>query len=108
MARAKFAINDNGEFANLPMPAWNISWAPEQNAFVEPMVNAGEYRNAGAALREAMPALQQRRDAFLKPRAPRSDQAGVDARDRDEFIEVDEALRPIIEGPGGRSGQRPR
>ena len=42
------------------MPTRNISLTPEQDAFVEKLVKAGEYRNASEAIRDALRALQQR------------------------------------------------
>jgi antitoxin ParD1/3/4 len=43
------------------MPTRNISLTVEQDAFVESVVKAGEYRNASEAARDALRALQQRR-----------------------------------------------
>jgi putative addiction module CopG family antidote len=43
------------------MPTRNISLTPEQDAFVEGVVKAGEYQNASEAVRDALRALQQRR-----------------------------------------------
>ena len=43
------------------MPTRNISLTPEQDAFVESVVRAGEYQNASEAVRDALRALQQRR-----------------------------------------------
>ena len=38
-----------------------ISLTPEQDAFVEKVVQAGEYQNASEAVRDALRVLQQRR-----------------------------------------------
>lgn len=43
------------------MPTRNISLTPEQDAFIEKAVDAGEYQNAIEAARDALRALQQRR-----------------------------------------------
>jgi antitoxin ParD1/3/4 len=74
------------------MPTRNISLTPEQDAFVESVVKAGEYQNASAAVRDALRALQQRRrEDALKLKALRMQiKAGVDALERGEFAEVDD------------------
>jgi antitoxin ParD1/3/4 len=43
------------------MPTRNISLTPEQDAFVEEVVRKGEYQSASEAVRDALRALQQRR-----------------------------------------------
>ena len=75
------------------MPTRNISLTPEQDAFVEKVVKAGEYQNASEAVRDALRALQQRRqEDALKLKALRMQlKAGVDALERGDFTEVDEA-----------------
>jgi antitoxin ParD1/3/4 len=75
------------------MPTRNTSLTAEQAAFVESIVKAGEYQNASEAMRDALRVLRQRRrkDA-LKLRALRAQiKAGVDALDRGDFGEVDDA-----------------
>lgn len=74
------------------MPTRNVSLTPEQNAFVEKLVQAGEYQNASEAVRDALRALQQRRrEDALKLRALRAQlRAGLDALERGEFVEMDE------------------
>jgi antitoxin ParD1/3/4 len=74
------------------MPTKNISLTPEQDAFVESVVKAGEYQNASEAVRDALRALQQRRrEDALKLKALRMQvKAGVEALDRAEFTEVDD------------------
>jgi antitoxin ParD1/3/4 len=74
------------------MPTRNISLTPEQDAFVESVVEAGEYQNASEAVRDALRALQQRRrEDALKLKALRIQiEAGVDALERGEFTEVDD------------------
>jgi antitoxin ParD1/3/4 len=73
------------------MPTRNISLTPEQDAFVESVVEAGEYQNASEAVRDALRALQQRRrEDALKLKALRVQiKAGVDALERGEFTEFD-------------------
>jgi antitoxin ParD1/3/4 len=75
------------------MPTRNISLTPEQDAFVEKVVEAGEYQNASEAIRDALRVLQQRRrEDSLKLKALRAQiKAGADALDRGDFAEVDDA-----------------
>jgi antitoxin ParD1/3/4 len=74
------------------MPTRNISLTPEQDAFVERVVRAGEYQNASEAVRDALRALQQRRsEDALKLKALRVQiKAGVGALERGEFAEVED------------------
>lgn len=73
------------------MPTRNISLTPEQDAFVDKVVETGEYQNASEAVRDALRALQQRRrEDALKLKALRMQiKAGVDELERGDFIEVD-------------------
>ena len=83
------------------MPTRNISLTAEQDAFVESVVQAGEYQNASEAVRDALRAPQQRRrEDALKLKALRAQiKAGVDALDRGEFVEVDDGdLDGYLEG----------
>jgi len=83
------------------MPTRNISLTPEQDAFVEKVVKSGEYQNASEAVRDALRVLQQRRqEDALKLKALRAQiKAGVEALDRGDFVEVDEAdLDGYLEG----------
>ena len=83
------------------MPTRNISLTPEQDEFIEKVVKAGEYQNASEAVRDALRALEQRRrEDALKLKALRMQiKAGVDALERGEFIEIDEAnLDGYLEG----------
>jgi antitoxin ParD1/3/4 len=75
------------------MPTRNINLTAEQDAFVEEVVDAGEYQNASEAIRDALRALQQRRrEDSLKLKVLRAQvKAGTDALDRDEFTEVEDA-----------------
>jgi antitoxin ParD1/3/4 len=72
------------------MPTRNVSLTPEQDAFIERVVNAGEYQNASEAIRDALRVLQQRRqEDALKLRALRTQiKAGIDALERSDFTEV--------------------
>jgi antitoxin ParD1/3/4 len=74
------------------MPTRNISLTAEQDAFVEEIVEAGEYQNASEAVRDALRVLQQRRkEDSLKLKALRAQiRAGVDALARGEFAEIDD------------------
>jgi antitoxin ParD1/3/4 len=75
------------------MPTRNISLTPEQDAFVEKVVESGEYQNASEAIRDALRVLQQRRkEDSLRLKALRARiKAGVDALDRGDFAEVEDA-----------------
>ncbi len=75
------------------MPTRNISLTPEQDAFVEKIVDAGEYQNASEAIRDALRVLQQRRkEDGLRLKALRAQiKVGTDAIDRGDFVEIDDA-----------------
>jgi len=75
------------------MPTRNISLTAEQDAFVEEVVEAGEYQNASEAIRDALRVLQQRRrEDSLRLKALRVRiKSGVDALDRGDFTEVEGA-----------------
>ena len=93
------------------MPTRNISLTSEQDAFVESVLKAGEYQNASEAVREALRVLQQRRqEDALKLKALRAQiKAGVDALNRGDFIEVDDAeLDGFLEGLTAPPGKRAR
>jgi antitoxin ParD1/3/4 len=68
-------------------------WTTEQDAFVEKVIEAGEYQNASEAVRDALRALQQRRrEDVLKLKALRTQiRIGVEALKRGELIEVADA-----------------
>jgi antitoxin ParD1/3/4 len=74
------------------MPTRNISLTAEQDAFVQEVVDAGEYQNASEAVRDALRVLQQRRrEDRLRLKALRAQiKVGIDAIDRGDFVEVDE------------------
>ncbi len=75
------------------MPTRNISLTAEQDAFVQKVVEAGEYQNASEAIRDALRVLQRRRrEDSLKRKALRAQiKAGTDALDRGDFTQVDDA-----------------
>ena len=75
------------------MPTRNISLTPQQDAFIDEMLKAGEYRNASEAMRDAIRALQQRRteEALKLDRLRRSIDAGLADLERGDYEEVDDA-----------------
>lgn len=72
------------------MPTRNISLTPEQDAFIDEMLKAGEYRNASEAVRDAIRALRQRRaeDALRLEKLRLAIEEGVAALDRGDYTEV--------------------
>jgi antitoxin ParD1/3/4 len=86
------------------LPTRNISLTAEQDAFVESVVKAGEYQNASEAVRDALRVLQHRRqEDALKLKALRAQiKAGVDALDRGDFVEVDDAELEGVTTPSGK------
>jgi antitoxin ParD1/3/4 len=74
------------------MPTRNVSLTPEQDAFIDEMLTAGEYRNASEAVRDALRALQQRRaEESLKLDNLRILlRQGMAALDRGDHTEVEE------------------
>ena len=75
------------------MPTRNISLTAEQDAFVQEVVEAGDYQNASEAIRDALRVLQQRRrEDRLRLKALRAQiKAGTDALERGEFAEIHDA-----------------
>jgi antitoxin ParD1/3/4 len=93
------------------MPTRNINLTDEQDAFVEKVVKTGEYQNASEAVRDALRVLQQRRrEDALKLKALRGQiKAGIDALDRGDFVEVDDAeLDDYLEGLTDSADKRSR
>jgi antitoxin ParD1/3/4 len=93
------------------MPTRNISLTPEQDAFIDEAVKAGDYENASEAVRDAVRALQQRRrEDTLKLAILRQHiDAGIGSLDRGEFIEIDDAeLDAFLKGltGGANAGKR--
>ena len=75
------------------MPTRNVNLTPEQDAFIAEVLDKGEYRNASEAMRDAIRALQQRRemDALRLEKLRLSIKAGVAALGRGEYDEVEDA-----------------
>jgi antitoxin ParD1/3/4 len=93
------------------MATRNISLTPEQDAFVESVVKAGEYQNASEAVRDALRVLKQkRREDALKLKALRLQiRAGSDAIARGDFTEIDDAnLEEFLEGVDRPARKRAR
>ena len=93
------------------MPTRNISLTPEQNAFIEEAVKSGEYQNASEAVRDALRVLQQRRreDALKLEALRRQIDAGIEALERGEFIEIDDTdLDAYLRALAARSGKKAR
>ena len=74
------------------MPNLNIDLTPEQNAFIEEMLTAGEYMNASEAIRDAVRALQQRRaeEALRLDKLRLSINHGIAALDRGDYTDVED------------------
>jgi antitoxin ParD1/3/4 len=93
------------------MPTRNISLTPEQDAFIEEAVRSGEYQNASEAVRDALRVLQQRRkeDALKLEALRRQIDAGIEALESGEFIEVDDTeLDAYLDALAARSGKQAR
>jgi antitoxin ParD1/3/4 len=75
------------------MPTRNISLTTEQDAFIDQVVDAGEYQNASEAVRDGLRALQQRRreDALKLKALGAAIQQGLDSVDRGDYDDVDES-----------------
>lgn len=74
------------------MPTRTISLTPQQDAFIDAVLEAGEYSDASDAMRDAVRALQQRRavEALKLDRLRLAIQEGIAALDRGDYTEVDE------------------
>jgi antitoxin ParD1/3/4 len=74
------------------MPTRNISLTSEQDAFIDEMLKAGEYRNASEAMRDAIRALQQRRaeEALKLDKLRVAIRQGAAALDRGDYTEVED------------------
>lgn len=96
------------------MPTRNISLTREQDAFVDELVDSGDYQNASEAIRDALRVLQQRkREDKIKLQALRAElKLGVDALRRGEFDAVEGAdLHAYLESltsQGHRPSRRTR
>ena len=87
------------------MATRNISLTPEQDAFIESVVEAGVYQNASEAVRDALRVLQQRRrEDVLKLKALRLQiKAGAEAMARGDYTELDDTeLEDFLDGLGSR------
>jgi antitoxin ParD1/3/4 len=87
------SLSSLGEISEIgPMPTRNVSLTPEQDAFIDEMLEAGEYRNASEAMRDAIRALQQRRaeEALRLDKLRVAIQQGVAALDRGDYTEVED------------------
>lgn len=88
------------------MPTRNISFTPEQDAFIEDAVRSGEYQNASEMVRDAVRALQRSREEdALKLEALRLQiRAGVEALDRGDYIDIaEDDLERYLDGLGAAS-----
>ncbi len=74
------------------MPTRNISLTPEQDAFIDEVLKAGEYHNASEAVRDAIRVLQHRRaeEALKLDRLRLAVKAGVAALDRGAYTEIED------------------
>jgi antitoxin ParD1/3/4 len=89
------------------VPNRNIMLTREQDEFVESVVRAGEYQDANEAIRDALRALQQRRqeDALKLERLRLQIQAGIDDLENGKFIEFEDTdLAPVLEALASRQG----
>ena len=75
------------------MPTRDVHLTDEQDAFLEEVVRSGKYQNASDAVRDAVHGLELRlkSDASKQERLQTEVQAGLDALDRGQFMEVDDA-----------------
>ena len=74
------------------MPTRNISLTREQDAFIDEMLENGEYRDASEALRDAIRALKLRRaeDALKLERLRQVLDIGIVALDRGNYSEIED------------------
>jgi antitoxin ParD1/3/4 len=89
------------------MPTRNISLTPEQDAFLDEVLKAGEYRDASEAVSDAIRALKQRRaeDALKIEKLRLSIEQGIAALDRGDYSDVeDEELDAYLDGLAEHSG----
>ncbi len=83
------------------MPTRNINLTAEQDAFINEMLNAGEYRDASEAVRDAIRALRQRRaeEALKLDRLRLSIAQGVAALERGDYSDVEDGdLDDFLDG----------
>ena len=74
------------------MPTRNVSLTPEQDAFIDEVLDKGEYRNASEAVRDAIRALQQRRaeEALKLAKLRVAIEQGIAELDRGNYTEVED------------------
>lgn len=91
------------------MATRNVSLTAEQDAFIDEVLNAGEYANASEAVRDAIRSLQQRRaEQRLRLERLRGAVAeGVTALDRGDYTEVEDSaldayLDHLARAPDGK------
>src|SRR5580700_10057060 len=77
---------------DLEMPTRNINLTPEQDAFVEELLEAGEYGNASEAMRDAVRALKQRRaeEALKLDKLRVAIKQGTAALKRGDYTDVED------------------
>jgi antitoxin ParD1/3/4 len=93
------------------MPTRNISLTREQDAFIEQIVDSGEYQNASEAVRDAVRSLQRRRrvDALRLKALRAAIKEGLDSIDRGDYIDVDESqLESYLDSLTARGRKRTR
>jgi antitoxin ParD1/3/4 len=74
------------------MPTRSITLTPEQDAFLEEVLEKGEYADASEAVRAAIGALREQRaeEALRREKLRLAIEAGVAALDRGDYTEVDD------------------
>jgi antitoxin ParD1/3/4 len=83
------------------MPTRKVNLTPEQDAFIDEVLERGEYLDASEAMRDAVRALQHRRalDALKLERLRQCIQAGIANSERGEYDEVNDAdLEDYLDG----------
>ncbi|MFO1060897.1 MAG: type II toxin-antitoxin system ParD family antitoxin [Dongiaceae bacterium] len=86
------------------MPRRNISLTAEQDAFIDEVVERGEYGNASEAVGDAILALQERRadEALRLEKLRLAVQQGVAAIERGDFTDLeDDELEAWLADLGG-------
>lgn len=75
------------------MPTRNINLTSKQDAYIDSVIESGEYQNASEAIRDALRALQQRRreDALRLKALRASIRTGIEALERGDYTEVGES-----------------
>jgi antitoxin ParD1/3/4 len=79
----------------------NISLTPQQSAFIDEVVESGEFQNASEAMRAAIRVMQERREMrALKLEKLRAElQLGIDDLEAGRYVELDATeLRAYLQG----------